>query len=475
MVSLSNYFLFPEKIGKIQEKKMISEAKKIELAQWLLDPDNPPSREAMAGEADELAALEQRLQRANLSKVYQEIELPLVDVLEEMHQVGIKVDPEYLKKLSKDLDKEIVGLVKDIYKQAGGELNLNSPKQLSAILFEKLQISPEGIPRKKTGAYSTDAETLNLIKDRHPIVAPILKYRELYKLQSTYVLPLQELTGKDGRIHTTFVQTGTGTGRLSSKEPNLQNIPTTTEWGKKIRGAFIADKGNSLVSLDYSQIELRVLASVAGDPAMIEAFKKGIDIHKVTASNVFNVPLEKVTPEMRSLAKTLNFGVIYGMGPNAFAQTGNISVEEAKKFIAEYFSDFASVKGWQEDMIRRAKKDKYVENLNGRRRLVPGITHPNRRFSSEAERMVTNMPIQGLAADIIKLAMIKCDELIHKKKWQNKVRLLLSIHDELIFEVDDKIVEEVLPEIKKVMESAYKLRNVELKVDSAVGKKWADL
>ncbi len=448
---------------------MVSEAKKIEVAQWFLYPDRK------MGMPLDWPTLEKNLRLANLGKIFDEIELPLVSVLEEMHEVGIKVDFDYLKKLSKDLDTEITKLVKEIYEQAGEELNLNSPKQLSGLLFEKLGINPEGIPRKKTGAYSTDAETLNLIKDRHPIVAPMLKYRELYKLQSTYVLPLQELTAKDGRIHTTFVQTGTGTGRLSSKDPNLQNIPTTTEWGKKIRGAFIAEKENSLISLDYSQIELRVLASVAGDPAMIEAFKKGTDIHKLTASNVFNVPLEKVTSEMRSLAKTLNFGVIYGMGPNAFAQTGNISVEEAKKFIAEYFSDFASVKGWQEDMIRRAKKDKFVENLNGRRRLVPGITHPNRRFSSEAERVVTNMPIQGLAADIIKLAMIKCDDLIHRKKWQNKVRLLLSIHDELIFEVDDKMVEEVLPEIKKVMEGAYKLQSVELKVDSAVSKSWSGL
>lgn len=448
---------------------MISEAKKIELAQWLLDPDK------RIGMPADWPTLEKNLRLANLGKIFDEIELPLVEVLEEMHKVGVKVDPAYLKELSGDLDKELVKLVKEIYKQAGGEFNLNSPKQLSGILFEKLKINPEGIPKKKTGAYSTDAETLNFIKDRHPIVEPMLRYRELYKLQSTYVMPLQELIAKDGRIHTSFIQTGTGTGRLSSKDPNLQNIPTITEWGKKIRGAFIAEKGNSLVSLDYSQIELRVLASVAADPTMIDAFRKGLDIHKLTASNVFNVPIEKVTSEMRSLAKTLNFGVIYGMGPNAFAQTSGIPVAEAKKFIQEYFSDFSSVKNWQEDIIRRAKKDKFVENLNGRRRLVPGITHPNRRFSSEAERMVTNMPIQGLAADIIKLAMIKTDGLIHKKKWQGKVRLLLSIHDELIFEVDDKMVEVVLPEIKKTMEAAYKLKDVELKVDSAVGKSWAEL
>ncbi|MEK7654061.1 MAG: DNA polymerase [Patescibacteria group bacterium] len=454
---------------------MINEAKKIELARWLLDPDSPLSQEGSEDLAEVLAALERRLEKAGLNKVFREIELPLVSILEEMNQVGVRVDPGYLKKLSGELNKELEKLIKDIYKKAGEEFNLNSPKQLSAILFEKLKINPEGIPKKKTGAYSTDAETLSFIKDRHPIVAPMLRYRELYKLQSTYVMPLQELIAKDGRIHTSFIQTGAATGRLSSQHPNLQNIPVTTEWGKKIRGAFIADKGNSLVSLDYSQIELRVLASVAGDPEMIAAFKKKLDIHRVTASKVFNVPIEEVTKEMRNLAKTLNFGVIYGMGPNAFAHTGNISVEEAKKFISEYFSDFASVKGWQEKMINQAKKDKFVVNLNGRRRLVPGITHPNRRFSSEAERVVTNMPIQGLAADIIKLAMIQTDELVHKKKWQDKVRLLLSIHDELIFEVSDKMVDEVVPEIKKVMEAAYKLKDVELKVDSAVGKNWSEL
>lgn len=448
---------------------MISEEKKIELAQWLLDPDKK------MGMAADWPTLERNLRLANLGNIFDEIELPLVNVLEEMHQVGIKVDLGYLKELSKDLDKELVKLVKSIYKEAGGEFNLNSPKQLSGILFEKLKINPEGIPKKKTGAYSTDAETLNFIKDRHPIVTPMLRYRELYKLQSTYVMPLQELVAKDGRIHTTFVQTGAATGRLSSHEPNLQNIPVTTEWGKKIRGAFIADKGNSLVSLDYSQIELRVLASVSEDPEMIAAFKKGLDIHKVTASKVFNTPIEKVTSEMRSLAKTLNFGVIYGMGPNAFSQTSGIPLAEAKKFITEYFADFSSIKNWQEKMINQARKDKFVKNLNGRRRLVPGITHPNRRFSSEAERAVINMPIQGLAADILKLAMIKSDELIHKKKWQDKVRLLLSIHDELIFEVSDKMVDEVLPEIKKVMEASYKLKDVELKVDSAVGKSWSEL
>lgn len=448
---------------------MIGETKKIELAQWLLDPDK---HQALPGN---LAQLEQRLENNGLDIIYRNIELPLVEILEEMHETGIKVDRDYLARLDGELGEEINRLVKDVYKKAGIEFNLNSPKQLSEVLFGKLKINPEGIVKKKTGAYSTDAETLNFLKDRHPIVAPMLKYRELYKLQSTYIHPLRELADKNGRVHTTFLQTGTGTGRLSSRDPNLQNIPTAGDWGKKVRRAFVADKGNSLVSLDYSQIELRVLASVAGDPAMIEAFKKGIDIHKLTASNVFNVPLEKVTSEMRSLAKTLNFGVIYGMGPNAFAQTGNISVEEAKKFIQEYFSDFKAIKIWQEKTIIGARKDGFVENLNGRKRFLPGINHPNKRFSSEAERAAINMPIQGLAADIIKLAMIKVEQLDKKKKWGDKVRPLLSIHDELIFEVDDKIVEAVVPEIKKVMEAAYKLKDVELKVDSAIGKSWSDL
>lgn len=447
---------------------MTSLEKKIELAQWLIDPDKVLKLPA------DWDLLQKKLKENGLEKVFNEIEMPLVEILEKMSEMGIKVDLVYLKKLSGDLEKEISVLVKEIYKLAGGEFNLNSPKQLSEILFQKLKIETAGILKRKTGAFATDVETLAALKDRHPVVEPILKYRELFKLKSTYVEPLRELADKKGRIHTTFVQTGTGTGRLSSQNPNLQNIPVIGEWGKKIRKAFISEKGFSFLSLDYSQIELRVLATVSGDTKMIDAFNNDLDIHKITASNVFNVPLEKVTPEMRNVAKTLNFGVIYGMGPLAFSKVSGLSRGEAEKFIKEYFNDFYDVKIWQEKTIKKAREVGYVETLNGRRRLLPNINWPNRRFAAEAERTAINMPIQGLAADIIKLAMIRVDNLIKKNKWGDKVRMLLSIHDELVFEIVDDILKESMVEIKEEMENAYKL-SVPLKVDSAVGKNWSEI
>lgn len=442
---------------------MVSENKKIELAQWLLDPDKqgPPA----GGLPPDLSFLENRLKELGLYDIYKNIELPLAPILDEMHKIGIKVDLPYLAELSKETEKELAAIVKKIYKLAGGEFNLNSPKQLSDVLFNKLKISDEGVYKTKTGLRSTDAETLISVKSRHPVIGPVLNYREVFKIKSTYIEPLRELADKNGRVHTTFVQTGTATGRLSSQNPNLQNIPIVGDWGKKVRRAFIAEKGFSLAAFDYSQVELRVLATVSNDPTMIEAFKKDLDIHKLTASKVFNVPLEKVTPEMRSAAKTLNFGVSYGMGPQAFAKQSGISVEEARKFIKEYYSDFASVKKWQEETIAKARTFGYVENLNGRKRWLPNINWPSRRYASEAERAAINMPIQGLAADIIKLAMIKIAK---------KARMLLTIHDELIFEISDDILKEAVPMIELEMEKVYKLA-VPLKVNSAIGKNWSEI
>ena len=308
---------------------------KIEIAKWLLDPD----KERVL--PDDLVLLEARLKELGLEKIYKEIELPLVKILEEMRNEGIKVDLKLLKKFSKNYAKKINSLEKQIYKKAGflrGGFNINSPKQLSEILFEKLKISKEGVSKTKTGNYSTDVESLLTIQSRHPIVGLILKYREVFKIQSTYIEPLRKLADKNQRVHTTFAQTGTATGRLSSQNPNLQNIPPV------IREVFIAEKGYVLVSFDYSQIELRVLASVAKDKKMTEAFKNDLDIHKLTASQVFNVGLKEVTKKQRSFAKTLNFGVIYGMGPFAFARATGLSVMEAEKFIKEYFSNFLAIK-----------------------------------------------------------------------------------------------------------------------------------
>ncbi len=435
---------------------------KIKIAKWLLDPDGEQINPA------NLEELEVELKKNNLYKIYAELELPLYEVLTKMSRNGILVDAELLKDLKKYLDKELVELVKNIYKLVGKEFNLNSPKQLGEILFDVLKIKSK--KKTKGGGRSTGAESLGAMKGEHEAVDFILKYRELFKLQSTYVLPILEIAmvAKDSRVHTTFLQTHTATGRLSSENPNLQNIPTGTELAKKLRACFVAGPENSLLSLDYSQIELRVLAHVSGDPKMIEAFKNDLDIHKLTASSVFNKPLELVTKEERQLAKTLNFGVIYGMGAQAFSRSSGLSYAEAENFINEYFNDFKQIKVWHEKITRDAMQKGYVENLNGRKRWLPNIISENMRSVSEAYRAAINMPIQSLAADIIKLAMLAVARELPNAP------LILSIHDELVFEVPDVMLKEVAGKIKSIMEGAYKL-SVPLKVDVASGRNWADI
>ena len=442
----------------------ISTDKKIDIAKWLLDSDGVQML------PEDLAYLEARLRDLGLWKIYDGIELPLAPILDEMKKTGIKVDASVLAKLEKELTVELKELTAEIYKSAGEEFNINSPKQLSEILFKKLKIVPRGVKTRKTGAYSTDAETLEKIKDLHPVASALLKYRELSKLLGTYVTPFRELAenSKDERIHTTFLQTATATGRLASENPNLQNIPTGTDWAKKLRSAFVPEKGKSFLSLDYSQIELRILASVSGDPKMVEAFQNDQDIHKITASNVLNIPLEKITKEQRQMAKTLNFGIIYGMGPMAFSRQTGLSYAESEEFIAEYFNDFSEIKIWQDKTVKKAEQTGYVETLNGRKRWLPNIISPNPRSASEARRMAINMPIQGLAADIIKLAMIKV------RAELPAVPLLLSIHDELVFEVSDDMLKVAEMKVKNIMENVFKL-NVPLKVDSAIGKNWVNI
>ncbi|MDD5547906.1 MAG: DNA polymerase [Candidatus Pacebacteria bacterium] len=430
-----------------------------------------------------------KLGEYKLEKLFYEVEMPLLGVLADMELAGIKVDAKLLKALDKDLEKNISDLVKIIYQESGETFNINSPKQLSHVLFEKLKIDSSGIRKTKSGSISTDVETLLDIKDRHPVVQYILNYREFFKLHSTYVLPIQELIGKDGRVHTTYIQTGTATGRLSSQNPNLQNIPAFTEspagkpeiskpigedWAFRLRKAFVAEPGYKLAAFDYSQIELRVLASLSGDPKMMEAFNNNLDIHKMTAANVFNVPLEKVTPEMRKIAKTLNFGVIYGMGALAFAETSGLSVEQAKKFIEEYFSDFKNIKEWQEEIKAQARDLGYVSNINGRRRWMPAAVSTSRQEAAGSERAAINMPVQGLAADIIKMAMVKIAEEIDKKNLTDKIRPILTIHDELLFEIKGDIMKEATQLISGIMEGVYELE-VPIKVNVKTGKNWGEM
>lgn len=475
---------------KISGKKLPEEYFDLGIAFWLLNPDeNFYTAEYLCQKylhKDPLTMLAEKLKKElhafaikklkadKLEKLFYDVEMPLLKILAEMEMRGIKVDVKGLKNLDANLEKKLIVLVKDIYKQAGGNFNINSPKQVGQILFEKLGIGMEGVKKTKGGAISTNIETLMTIRDKHPIVAHLLEYRELFKLQSTYIRPLQELADKKQRIHTTYIQTGTSTGRLSSKNPNLQNIPAEGEWAGRVRGVFIPEKGHLLAAFDYSQIELRVLASLSGDPKMMEAFNNDLDIHKITAASVFNVPLEKVTPEMRRLAKTLNFGVVYGMGANAFSKTSGLSFAEAKKFIEEYFKDFTRIKEWQEQAKEQARTSGYVTNLNGRRRWLLEAASMFRGEAAEAERAAINMPVQGLAADIMKIAMIRVAEELDKKGWTGDARMLLTIHDELLFEIKEDIIKEASRLIASTMESAYELE-VPIRVTTKIGSNWGEL
>jgi DNA polymerase-1 len=467
------------------------------VAFWLINPDeenytgeylalkylhkefNPSAGSGQANSEEILYELkeyaENKLKEFGMEKLFYEIEMPLLLVLVDMEMNGIGLNKKKLRDLDVAVSKKLLELTRNIYKEAGFSFNINSPKQLGEILFKKLTINSSiGAKIKKTpgGAISTNFETLMALKGEHKIIDLILEYRELFKLQSTYIKPFQELIAKDGRIHTTYLQTGTVTGRLSSENPNMQNIPAGNKAADEFKNCFESAKGYSFVSFDYSQIELRVLASLSGDPKMIEAFNNDLDIHKITAAQVNNVPLDKVTPQMRQFAKTLNFGMVYGIGFISFARSSGLSAAEAKKFIAEYFDDFKQIKKWQEKVKEEARKNCFVSNLNGRRRWLLNIVSSSQFLAKQAEREAINMPVQSLAADILKIAMIKIYEDLNRRGWwNNKVRLLLTIHDELLFEIKDDIIKEAVKVISNLMETAFKL-SVPIKVSVEIGKTW---
>ncbi|MFA5188137.1 MAG: DNA polymerase I [Patescibacteria group bacterium] len=416
--------------------------------------------------------LSKKLESEKFIKLFSEIEMPLIPVLISMEQDGIKIDPQYLKIFSKKIQKSIDAVSKNIFKLAGQEFNISSPMQLKEILFDKLQISTAGIGRIKTG-FSTDAASLEKLKGRHKIIDLISDYRELSKLKNTYIDALPQLIEKStGRVHTSFNQTITATGRLSSSEPNLQNIPIKTALGREVRKAFIAEKGYKLVAADYSQIELRIVASLSNDQNMIKAFKEGEDIHTITAAKIHGLKPEEVTKEIRRSAKEINFGVMYGMGANGVAARTGISREEAHEFIDKYFEAFPNIKKYIEETKDFARDKGYVETLFGRRRYLPDIHSGVPNIAAAAERMAINMPIQGTAADLIKMAMIK----IHSKLSQisPKSRMILQVHDELVFEVPDKETAKVADFVKKEMEDVYKFK-CPIKVDVEVGDNWGEL
>jgi DNA polymerase-1 len=416
--------------------------------------------------------LSKSLAEKKLEALFFEMEMPLVTVLADMENAGIKIDPDFLSGLSKKYGKKIRELEEEIWTLAGRSFNIKSTQQLKEMLFEKLEISTQGIGRTKTGL-STSADELEKIKDSHPIVPLVQEYRELTKLKSTYIDALPKLINPvTGRLHTSFNQAVTATGRLSSTEPNLQNIPVRTELGKEIRIAFVAEPGYVLASLDYSQIELRLAAHMSGDPTMIKAFKENLDIHKSTAAEINDVALEEVTLEMRRDAKAVNFGVLYGQGAIGLSQTAGIPFSDAKKFIDNYFSVFSRIKQYIDTSISLAIERGYAETLFGRRRLIPDINSNDARIRSAAERTAVNTPVQGTAADIIKSAMIKISPLAVKSGGD--LRMLLQVHDELVFEVRQDKLGHFLPQIKKLMENVISL-DVPIKVDVKTGPNWGKM
>ena len=413
-----------------------------------------------------------KLKEKKLFPLFQELELPLIPILNKMEEAGIILDPKPLKKLAIDLNERIKKISNQIYQLAGKEFNINSPKQLQEILFTALQINTKGLKKTKTGISTADDE-LNKIKDQHEIITLIQSHRELSKLNNTYVLSLPNLISqKDGRIHSTFNQSITATGRLSSTEPNLQNIPTRTPEGRLIRSAFKAKEGYKLLGLDYSQIELRLAAHLSQDKKMIEAFQRGADIHSATAAAINKLALEKIDSTMRRAAKAINFGILYGQGPHGLSQNANISYTEAQAFIQRYFEVYPEIKKMMDQNIKAAYNQGFAETIFHRRRPLPELNSDRPQIRKAAERMAINMPIQGSAADMIKKAMIEIDQLI--KHHSDEIQLLLQIHDELIFEVREDKLEQYSKIISQVMSNVITL-SVPIVVESASGDNWNDL
>ena len=406
-------------------------------------------------------------------RLFHEIEMPLVPVLMEMERRGVALDVPVLMAMSREFAQRLSELEQAIYRVAGQPFNINSTQQLGTILFDKLGL--KAVRRTQTG-YSTDAAVLDALQGQHEIIGLIQEYRQVSKLKSTYVDALPLLVHpRTGRVHTSYNQTATVTGRLSSSEPNLQNIPIRTELGSKIRRAFVSGEGAWLLGADYSQVELRILAHMSGDPGMLSAFERGEDIHARTAAALYGVPLAEVTPQMRYLAKTINFGLIYGMSDYGLAQRTGLSQEEAAKFIQTYFAQFPAVQAYLEAVKRQARELGYVETLFGRRRYFPELAPGSRvpmGLKRAAERMAVNMPIQGTAADIIKIAMIRLHRALRERGLRSV--MILQVHDELVLEVPERELEAVRPLVRSIMEEAMELR-APLRVDIAVGKNWLEM
>ena len=478
-----------EKSIKPMTEEQNDKMNRSKIAYWLLNSErsNPEDDEVIhykgsnsINEASE--KLETDIKKENLSYVYENIELPIIPIVDSMEKQGVLVDVPYLTKISGEYHKDLDILEKSIQELAGQEFNINSPKQISDILFNKLGLSIKGIKKSAGGAISTRESELEKLRDLHPIIGEILKHRELQKLLSTYIDTIPSAVWKDGRLHAHFIQAGTTTGRFSSNNPNLQNIPTKSERGKNIRNAFIAPEGYVLASFDYSQIELRVAALMSQDPYFVKAFEDGQDIHCAVAMKVFGVQESDVTADMRRRAKVINFGILYGMGVNALKENLGTDRKEAQVFYDNYFAQFPTIAGYLESIKNFAKEHGYTETLFGRKRYFPGIKSPVPFIRAMAERMATNAPIQGTAtADIIKIGMKKADDALRDAGLIGEARLVLQVHDELIYEIKKDKTKEASLIIENAMKNAIPsdfikgMASVPLLVSSYFGRTWGDL
>ncbi len=455
------------------------EIKETSIALWLIKSDitNPTLEDiyqytGVNSFTEAKKIIFENLKKESLEKVYKEIELPLVDIVERAQKRGILIDVSYFKKLSKKYHEKLKIIQKNIWSEAGLEFNINSPKQLGEILFDKMGISTKGLKKTAGGARSTRESELLKLKDEHKIIADILEYRELQKLVSTYVDTIPNLVDKNNRLHTTLNQAGTTTGRFSSTNPNLQNIPARDS--DEIRNGFIAEKNHTLLAFDYSQIEMRILAQLSESETLIEVFKKGEDVHSAVAMHVFGVKENDVTKDMRRKAKVINFGIVYGMGVNALRANLGGTRTEAQEFYNNYFEKFPKIAEYFDNLKKDAKEKGYTTTLFGRKRHFEGLKSKLPFIRASAERQVMNAPIQGTAADVIKLAMKKVDKEIKKAKLDKKTHLLLQVHDELIFEVENGEAEKAKKTIKGAMEGAVELE-VPLVVNVSEGQKWGSL
>ncbi|MBX4215526.1 hypothetical protein KW797_01110, partial [Candidatus Parcubacteria bacterium] len=477
-----------EEPGEAENEEEFGRAK---IALWLINSEKTdPDREdifeftKVRSVKKSLPILREELARQGLMKVYEEIELPIVPMIAAAETRGIRIDRAYFKKLSADYHKALAKIEERIWKHAGGEFNINSPRQLGDILFDKLGLLAKGVRMKKTegGARSTRLSELMKLKDLHPIIAEIVDYRELQKLLSTYIDAIPPLLDKESRLHSHFIQTGSTTGRFSSTNPNLQNIPIKSELGRNIRKGFLASDGHVLLGFDYSQIELRVAAILSEDPVLTAIFKDGRDVHAAVAARVFGVKEADVTPEMRRRAKVINFGIIYGMGVNALRENLKSTRAEAEEFYENYLKQFKRLDEYMEEVKRFVKKNGYTETLFGRRRHFPALRSGIPFMEAQALRMAINAPIQGTAtADVIKLAIRFAHEDLMKEGLGGKVHLLLQIHDELIYEAEEKVAVRAEALIKRAMEEVFsrsylkKECAVPLIANFASGTHWGEL